>query len=143
MLQLKTAEERLRILGAIKNEKATPLGKVIAKFPVLPRFGKMLALSHQYDLLPYTICLVAALSVQEVLLETPIGQNNHVEDIKSTREVAAHLTFIYSVHIFHCFNTEMVCDSKTMGWHRQLPPIGRLHGPTTRCWRGRIRKFRG
>lgn len=29
----------------------------------------MLALSHQYDLLQYTVCMVAALSVQEVLME--------------------------------------------------------------------------
>lgn len=51
----------------------TPLGQAVAKYPVLPRFGKMLALSHQFDLLPYTVCLVAALSVQEVLLEVLIS----------------------------------------------------------------------
>lgn len=72
LLQLKTAENRLEILGAIKESQVTPLGKAIAQFPVLPRFGKMLALSHQQNLLPYTICMVAALSVQEVLIETPI-----------------------------------------------------------------------
>lgn len=72
LLQLKTASRRLEVLGALKKGEVTPLGKAIAKFPVLPRFGKMLALSHQQDILPYTICLVAALSVQEVLLERPI-----------------------------------------------------------------------
>lgn len=30
----------------------------------------MLALSHQHNLSKYTICIVAALSVQEVLIET-------------------------------------------------------------------------
>jgi len=44
----------------------TPLGYSIAAFPVAPRYGKMLALSHQHDLLQYTICMVAALSVQEL-----------------------------------------------------------------------------
>lgn len=80
LLQLKTAETRLGILGALAFpivdgivSEVTPLGQAIARFPLLPRFGKMLALSHQFNLLPYTICLVAALSVQEVLLETPIG----------------------------------------------------------------------
>lgn len=29
----------------------------------------MLALSHQHNLLKYTVCMVAALSVQEVLIE--------------------------------------------------------------------------
>lgn len=69
LLQLKTAETRLETLGALKKGQVTPLGKAISKFPLLPRYGKMLALSHQQNLLPYTICLVAALSVQEVLLE--------------------------------------------------------------------------
>lgn len=49
--------------------KITPLGRSIAAFPVSPRYGKMLALSHQYNLSKYTICMVAALSVQEVLIE--------------------------------------------------------------------------
>ncbi|XP_068902133.1 probable ATP-dependent RNA helicase kurz isoform X2 [Tenebrio molitor] len=79
LLQLKTAEHRLEVLGALHKGEVTPLGRAIAKFPVLPRFGKMLALSHQQDLLPYTICLVAALSVQEVLLERPIGQNHDAQ----------------------------------------------------------------
>lgn len=84
LLQLQTADSRLEILGALKNSKVTPLGRAISRFPVLPRFGKMLALSHQQNLLPYTICIVAALSVQEVLLETPILQRNS-EEIKNIR----------------------------------------------------------
>ncbi|XP_066602003.1 probable ATP-dependent RNA helicase kurz [Prorops nasuta] len=77
--QLKFAENRLTILGALKeqplhthnkyNAKVTQLGHSIAAFPVAPRYGKMLALSHQHNLLNYTICMVAALSVQEVLIE--------------------------------------------------------------------------
>lgn len=47
----------------------TLLGRSIAAFPVSPRYGKMLALSHQHDLSKYTICMVAALSLQEVLIE--------------------------------------------------------------------------
>lgn len=63
---------KFNFLGALKKGQVTALGRAISKFPVLPRYGKMLALSHQQDLLPYTICLVAALSVQEVLLEVSI-----------------------------------------------------------------------
>ncbi|XP_076236185.1 putative ATP-dependent RNA helicase kurz [Calliopsis andreniformis] len=79
IIQLKTAEKRLLILGALYqppstkedsySAKVTPLGRSIAAFPVAPRYGKMLALSHQYNLLQYTVCMVAALSVQEVLVE--------------------------------------------------------------------------
>ncbi|XP_044738895.1 probable ATP-dependent RNA helicase kurz [Chrysoperla carnea] len=80
LIQLKSAEKRLIQIGALQpNEQdtnkpstVTPLGRAISKFPVLPRFGKMLALSHQQNLLPFTICMVAALSVPEVLLEVPI-----------------------------------------------------------------------
>ncbi|KAI4504513.1 hypothetical protein M0802_000063 [Mischocyttarus mexicanus] len=78
-LQLRTAETRLLTLGALErssvykedifNAKVTPLGRSIAAFPVAPRYGKMLALSYQHNLLQYTICMVAALSVQEVLIE--------------------------------------------------------------------------
>lgn len=85
LLQLKMAEKRLEILGALKKNDVTPLGKAISQFPVLPRFGKMLALSHQHDLLAYTICMVAALSVQEVLLETPIVVTD-VEEAKKLRQ---------------------------------------------------------
>jgi hypothetical protein len=49
--------------------KVTNLGKSIAAFPVLPRYGKMLALSQQHNLIAYTVCMVAALSVQELLIE--------------------------------------------------------------------------
>jgi ATP-dependent RNA helicase DHX37/DHR1 len=89
----------------MRRAKITKLGKAMAAFPVAPRFGKMLALSHQvlpqllclrvkivflknsilrtvensmmftfqHNLLPFTITMVAALSMQEVLLERPIG----------------------------------------------------------------------
>lgn len=78
-VQLQMAEKRLMILGALQqfrfdkessySAKVTPLGRSIAAFPVAPRYGKMLALSHQHNLLEYTVCMVAALSVQEVLME--------------------------------------------------------------------------
>lgn len=80
IIQLKSAEKRLTILGALQSlpkkqelycAKVTALGRSIAAFPVIPRYGKMLALSHQHNLTKYTICMVAALSVQEVLIEVP------------------------------------------------------------------------
>lgn len=46
----------------------------------------MLALSHQQGLLPYSVCLVAALSVQEVLLEVPIhGCREQTDNLKQTQ----------------------------------------------------------
>jgi len=92
VIQLRTAEKRLQILGALESpppglplrelqkieftSKVTPLGRAIATFPLAPRFGKMLALSHQHDLLPLAITLVAALTVQEVLVERAVGSSD-------------------------------------------------------------------
>lgn len=80
-LQLRAAERRLRLLGILEavdsktekedsewSSKVTELGRAVAVLPLAPRFGKMLALGHQHDLLPYAVCMVAALSVQELLL---------------------------------------------------------------------------
>ena len=51
-------------------------------YPVSPRFGKMLALSTQHGLLPYTVALVAALTVPEVLIEAPLDEAEDSEAIR-------------------------------------------------------------
>ncbi|XP_055542189.1 probable ATP-dependent RNA helicase kurz isoform X2 [Wyeomyia smithii] len=87
-IQLELAEHRLIRMGALREyrvklknksqviSRITELGRTIAAFPVTPRFGKMLALSHQHGLLPYAICLVAALSVQEILQEISLSEDS-------------------------------------------------------------------
>ncbi|XP_058129557.1 probable ATP-dependent RNA helicase kurz [Anopheles ziemanni] len=89
-VQLQVAEQRLLKLGALEEiilqgdapgkksqtlTRVTDLGRTMAAFPVAPRFAKVLALSHQHALLPYAICLVAALSVQEVLEEIALTED--------------------------------------------------------------------
>ncbi|XP_050679614.1 probable ATP-dependent RNA helicase kurz isoform X2 [Leptidea sinapis] len=82
-MQLRLAEKRLEVLGILEKAesrnkrtddeevlKVTALGKAVSAFPLLPRYGKMLALSHQQNLLPYTIALVSALTVPEVMSGT-------------------------------------------------------------------------
>ncbi|KAK2708285.1 probable ATP-dependent RNA helicase DHX37 [Artemia franciscana] len=89
--QIKGAERLLINLGALEEQRGrgtlkdrkkfeyaariTALGRVMAELPVAPRYAKMLALSEQHDLLPLAVCLVAALAVPEVLLETPLDGN--------------------------------------------------------------------
>ncbi len=51
----------------------TPLGRAMSCFPVAPRYGKMLCLGHQHSLLPYVVIVVAALSVQELFVESDIS----------------------------------------------------------------------
>ena len=89
--QLRCAELRLQQLGALQApphniplreleklqycSSVTALGRCITNFPVAPRFGKMLALAHQHSLLPLTLTLVSALTVQEVLIETELSDS--------------------------------------------------------------------
>lgn len=96
-VQLRVAENKLKLLGALervpggKDEtltRVTPLGRAISAFPVAPRFGKMLALSHQQNLLPYTTCMVAALSVQEVLIEVTASDDDE-QKVKSNSKWTA------------------------------------------------------
>ena len=52
-------------LGALSSDgRLTDLGCTMSRFPVSPRYGKMLAVGHQYNCLPHIISLVAALSVK-------------------------------------------------------------------------------
>ncbi|XP_040467167.1 probable ATP-dependent RNA helicase DHX37 [Falco naumanni] len=79
---LAAAEELLIALGALKEPPMTgrlkqqlaaklscpisPLGRIMATFPVAPRYAKMLALSRQHNCLPYTITIVSAMTVREL-----------------------------------------------------------------------------
>lgn len=96
-VQLQVAGYKLKLLGALERvtgtkdpnlTRLTPLGRAISAFPVAPRFGKMLALSHQQNLLPYTTCMVAALSVQEVLIEVTASDDDE-QKIKSNSKWTA------------------------------------------------------
>ncbi|XP_076059076.1 putative ATP-dependent RNA helicase kurz isoform X2 [Oratosquilla oratoria] len=92
-IQVQHSLRRLKTLGALEDVKkgkyfykeknlgqiaditqVTELGKAMSAFPLSPRFGKMLALSYQHSLLPYTVAIVSALTVQEVLVEIPLNK---------------------------------------------------------------------
>lgn len=75
---LQQAERVLVHIGALENKEAfvgtkrhihatvTNLGRVMALFPVVPRFAKLLAQGHQHHCLPHAIAIVAAMSVGDV-----------------------------------------------------------------------------
>lgn len=89
---LEASEKLLIDLGALtpkKNRKGlvtsviTSLGRTMTKFPVSPRFAKMLCLGHQNQCLQYVVAIVAALTVSEIFY-----QNNVNEDgVKSKDEI--------------------------------------------------------
>ena len=72
---LEIAEKLLIDLGALAPKKTkkgvvtsviTSLGRTMTKFPVSPRYAKMLCLGHQNQCLQYVIVIVAALTVHEI-----------------------------------------------------------------------------
>jgi ATP-dependent RNA helicase DHX37/DHR1 len=63
------AEKVLQYLSAITLEgQATEIGSTMARFPLPPRFARILLIGHLHDCLPYVICLVAGLSVAEIFV---------------------------------------------------------------------------
>ncbi|KAI1130889.1 DEAH-box RNA helicase [Nemania abortiva] len=66
---LAKAEKLLQYLSAITADgHATQIGKTMSKLPLPPRFARILLVGHLHDCLPYTIALVAGLSVAEIFL---------------------------------------------------------------------------
>ena len=75
---LQSAEKLLMNLGALEEKKTvkgnvnaviTPLGRAMAKFPVSPRYAKMLCLGHQEGCMEYVIAIVSALTVKEIFAD--------------------------------------------------------------------------
>ena len=75
---LQSAEKLLLNLGALEEKKTvkgninaviTPLGRAMAKFPVSPRYSKMLCLGHQEKCMEYVIAVVSALTVKEIFAD--------------------------------------------------------------------------
>lgn len=68
------AEQTLFYLGALDSQKddfsskITNLGRIMSKFPVDPRYGKMLARNDQAGILCYITALVSIFSVKEIWL---------------------------------------------------------------------------
>ncbi|GFS92065.1 probable ATP-dependent RNA helicase DHX37 [Nephila pilipes] len=101
---LKAAERRLVILGALQDlqkgqrfkdldkwefsAKVTPLGRAMSRFPLSPRYAKMLLLSYKHNCIPYIVPIVCALTVPDLFLttSTTIETENGEEEIKVVQE---------------------------------------------------------
>jgi len=68
LLNLGALEERKTVKGNV-NAVITPLGRAMAKFPVSPRYAKMLCLGHQESCMEYVIAIVSALTVKEIFAD--------------------------------------------------------------------------
>lgn len=86
---LQKAEKTLTYLGALQpttkltkgpgepEAQITDLGRVMALFPLSPRFSRMIVSGQQHGCLPYVIAIVSALSVGDPFIyEDALGQND-------------------------------------------------------------------
>ncbi|KAK8035053.1 hypothetical protein PG993_010048 [Apiospora rasikravindrae] len=66
---LAKAERLLKYLSAVTPEgQATDIGTTMARFPLPPRFARILLVGHLHDCMPYTIALVSGLSVADIFI---------------------------------------------------------------------------
>ncbi|XP_039280735.1 probable ATP-dependent RNA helicase kurz isoform X2 [Nilaparvata lugens] len=123
-LQLEAAEKRLILLGALSRKSSqdgkytgddsqlTKLGESMSVFPIAPRFSKMLLLSDQQPgLMQQMVALVAALSVQELLLvgerrwhearrlSIGSGHSQHLGDMMVLLKAVAAAELVYSTQL--------------------------------------------
>ena len=71
---LKKADELLKILGAVGDGGITDAGREIMKFPISPRFGRILLLAQRNGVEELAIALVAGLAVGEIFVPESHGQ---------------------------------------------------------------------
>lgn len=84
---IEASEKRLLMMGALQEMKTTlttqqkkcnrltGLGRAMSRFPVSPRYSKMLAMAH-IDLLSHVIAIISGLTVQEIFLSYNENQNS-------------------------------------------------------------------
>ncbi|KAI8805503.1 P-loop containing nucleoside triphosphate hydrolase protein [Cladochytrium replicatum] len=84
---LMSAENLLVNLGAVESvapHRVTLLGRLLARFPVSPRHGKMLVVAAQQgnDILPYIVAVVAGLAIGDPFIrdQIHIGANSESDD---------------------------------------------------------------
>lgn len=68
------AFEQLKMLGAVENvhsQQLTALGKRMAKFPLDPRFSKLLLSAQQFGCLEEALTVIALLSAESILITPP------------------------------------------------------------------------
>ncbi|RKP36801.1 P-loop containing nucleoside triphosphate hydrolase protein, partial [Dimargaris cristalligena] len=90
---LRDAENLLIHLGALDptSRRITEVGKLMAAFPVSPRFSRMLIVGQQHQCLPYVVTIVAALSVGDpVIPEAHVADS--VRDADGEEATIQHLT---------------------------------------------------
>ena len=99
---LQAAESLLLDLGAFEKKKTvrgvvvstvTSLGRAMAKFPIAPRYSKMLCVANQEDCLEFAIAVVSALTVRELFVDniSAVEDPGEREELKKKRQKITQL----------------------------------------------------
>ncbi|RZC39578.1 ATP-dependent RNA helicase DHX33 [Asbolus verrucosus] len=139
------AFEQLKLLGAIENTETstlTSLGNQMVKFPLDPRFSKVLLSAQSYGCLEEVLTIVSLLSVESILLNPP-NKREHVQNVrqKFCSPFGDHITLLNIYREFsnvrqnsrswcheHCVNMRNILQARDV--RSQLEEICRKCGIT-------------
>ena len=73
----------------------------MAAFPVSPRYAKMLTLAKAYQVVPYAVALVSALSVDEIFVDNiqPSDAEGDVSIMDGSQSLMKDSTFAVNIFI--------------------------------------------
>lgn len=100
-----TAFDQLKQLGAIEDTDTinlTLLGRKMSKFPLDPRFSKILLSSQQYGCLEEALTVIAILSSESILL-CPYSRREQVQNIRQ-KFCSAYGDHITLLNVYREFN---------------------------------------
>jgi ATP-dependent RNA helicase DHX37/DHR1 len=87
------AEKLLTYLSALSPDgKITPFGLKMSRFPLAPRFARILLIGHLYGCLPYTIAMIAGLSAGEIFVsenQVTSAATDQTEEYRTDQAVIA------------------------------------------------------
>ncbi|KAJ8972585.1 hypothetical protein NQ314_000113 [Rhamnusium bicolor] len=99
------AFEQLKLLGAVENmdsNNLSPLGRKMAKFPLDPRFSKILLSAQQFGCLEETLTVIALLSSESILLSPP-SKRDQAQNVRQ-KFCSAYGDHITLLNIYREFN---------------------------------------
>lgn len=105
-LELERSEKLLRYLSALSpTGKITEMGISMSVFPLSPRFSRILLVGHLHKCLPYTIALVAGLSVPELFIhESKAMPSKYYNGIKNYPQDSERNEDNYHIKIIQKYN---------------------------------------
>lgn len=98
--------EQLKLLGAVNSVDSiilTPLGRKMSKFPLDPRFSKILITAQQYGCLQEALTVVSLLSGESILIN-PVTKQAEAQNVRQ-KFCSAYGDHVTLLNIFREFDT--------------------------------------